>query len=145
MRIVLTGFMGTGKTAVGQRVAQRLGRPFADTDALVEVLAGKAVRRIFADEGEDPRSIARRVRATAADRPLLQGGGTLVERIRELLERRSHAYARVPLRVDTSRRSVEQVADQVIAALEHTLRGGEARSTAAPATTSPHAPAGGAR
>ena len=53
MRIVLTGFMGTGKTAVGQRVAQRLGRPFADTDALVEVLAGKAVRRIFADEGED--------------------------------------------------------------------------------------------
>jgi len=194
MRIVLTGFMGTGKTAVGQRVAQRLGRPFADTDALVEVLAGKAVRRIFADEGEDrfrelereavaracalrdavvstgggallddrnfavllrdallvclvadPRPIARRVRATAADRPLLQGGGTLVERIRELLERRSHAYARVPLRVDTSRRSVEQVADQVIAALEHTLRGGEARSTAAPATTSPHAPAGGAR
>ena len=33
--IVLIGFMGTGKTAVGQLVATRLGRPFLDTDTLI--------------------------------------------------------------------------------------------------------------
>ena len=35
LNIVLTGFMGTGKTAVGHRVAQQLGRPFVDMDAVI--------------------------------------------------------------------------------------------------------------
>ena len=34
--IVLTGFMGTGKTAAGRRVAHQVGRPFVDMDALIE-------------------------------------------------------------------------------------------------------------
>ncbi len=52
MRLVLTGFMGTGKTRVGRRVAERLGRPFLDTDAVIEKTAGRSVREIFATEGE---------------------------------------------------------------------------------------------
>lgn len=47
MNIVLIGFMGTGKTTAGRRLALRLGRPFFDTDAEVERVTGKAVRQIF--------------------------------------------------------------------------------------------------
>lgn len=50
--LVLTGFMGTGKTAVGKAVAQRLNRPFVDMDAVIESRAGKAISRIFATDGE---------------------------------------------------------------------------------------------
>src|SRR4029453_7261507 len=39
-RVVLTGFMGTGKTEVGGRLGRRLGWPFVDTDTLVESAAG---------------------------------------------------------------------------------------------------------
>ncbi|MBN1483704.1 MAG: AAA family ATPase, partial [Chloroflexia bacterium] len=34
--LVLTGFMGCGKTTVGRALAQRLGRPFVDMDAEIE-------------------------------------------------------------------------------------------------------------
>lgn len=49
--IVLIGFMGTGKTAVGRRLAQRLGREFIDTDAEIERVTGKTVAQIFAKDG----------------------------------------------------------------------------------------------
>lgn len=51
--IILTGFMGTGKTAVGRRVARQLDLPFLDMDAEIEARAGKPVSRIFNDDGED--------------------------------------------------------------------------------------------
>lgn len=50
--IVLIGLMGAGKTTVGRRLAQRLGRPFADTDAVVETAAGTSVAAIFDAQGE---------------------------------------------------------------------------------------------
>ena len=52
-RLVLVGMMGTGKTTVGKIVAQRLGRPFFDSDELIEARTGRTVRQIFRDEGED--------------------------------------------------------------------------------------------
>lgn len=51
-RIVLTGFMGSGKSTVGRRLAQRLGWRFVDLDSLIEQRHGRAVTRIFADSGE---------------------------------------------------------------------------------------------
>ena len=51
--IILTGFMGTGKTVVGREIARRLGRPFVDMDAEIEARAGKSIPRIFAEDGED--------------------------------------------------------------------------------------------
>jgi shikimate kinase len=50
--IVLTGFTGTGKTAVGREVAARTGRPFVDLDDLIEQRAGKSIPEIFAQDGE---------------------------------------------------------------------------------------------
>jgi 3-dehydroquinate synthase len=50
--LILTGFMGTGKTTVGRLIAQRLGRQFIDTDHWIEARAGKSVPTIFAEDGE---------------------------------------------------------------------------------------------
>ena len=52
MNIVLTGFMGTGKTSVGKVLAQRLGWSFCDTDELIEKDAGMAIADIFQKKGE---------------------------------------------------------------------------------------------
>ena len=82
--IVLTGFMGTGKSEVGRRLAKRLGRAFVDTDELVEVRAGKSVATIFADDGETRfRALERQAVADAAGREgavIALGGGAVLDR-----------------------------------------------------------------
>ena len=50
--VVLTGFMGTGKSRIGREVARCLGRPFVDMDAEIEARAGKSILCIFAEKGE---------------------------------------------------------------------------------------------
>lgn len=50
--IVLTGFMGTGKSTIGRLLADRLNRPFTDTDDLIAQRAGKPIPAIFAEDGE---------------------------------------------------------------------------------------------
>jgi shikimate kinase/3-dehydroquinate synthase len=50
--IVLNGFMGTGKSVVGQEVARRLGWQFVDMDDVIASRAGKPIPRIFAEDGE---------------------------------------------------------------------------------------------
>jgi len=52
-RIVLIGFMGSGKTTVGRILAERLGWELVDTDARVEELAGAPISRIFGEQGEE--------------------------------------------------------------------------------------------
>ena len=51
-RIYLVGFMGSGKTAVGRRVSERLGVPFVDLDTEIERTSGRTVRAIFDELGE---------------------------------------------------------------------------------------------
>lgn len=50
--IVLIGFMGTGKTAVGRALAKKLGKRFIELDPLIEQKAGKTIPEIFKEEGE---------------------------------------------------------------------------------------------
>lgn len=50
--LVLTGFMGTGKTTVGRQLAQKLGRKFVDTDELIETWADRSIPEIFENKGE---------------------------------------------------------------------------------------------
>jgi shikimate dehydrogenase len=52
VRIVLTGFRGTGKTTVGRILADRLGIPFLDTDQIIEERAGEKIPAIFRERGE---------------------------------------------------------------------------------------------
>jgi shikimate kinase len=52
MTIFLIGFMGCGKTYVGQALADKLGFNFIDLDSAIEASAGKKIIDIFNDEGE---------------------------------------------------------------------------------------------
>src|SRR5262249_58875202 len=81
-RVILAGFMGTGKTEVGRRLARSLGWTFVDTDALVESAAGRSISAVFADEGEaafrarEREAVARACAMTAAGGAV--GGGALL-------------------------------------------------------------------
>jgi len=50
--IVLVGMMGAGKSSIGRRLAARLGIPFADADAEIELAAGMSIADIFEAHGE---------------------------------------------------------------------------------------------
>ena len=164
--IILTGFMGTGKTTVGRLLAERLDRIFVDMDEQIEANFGKPIAQIFEEEGEavfrmaevrlsahlaaqegaiistgggalvNPGNrhvlaqsgpiicltatvdeILRRMES-ASNRPLLPGDQEEKrKRIRELLYLRRHAYAAIPLQVDTSGRTPAQIVDAVLEAL----------------------------
>jgi shikimate kinase len=148
--------MGTGKTTVGQLVAQMSGRPFVDMDDLIVQHAGLSIPEIFQSQGE----AAFRELETAFCRDLAgqsglvvaTGGGALVneenrrilaetglvicltaapDAIRErlagndgrplakqwetLLEKRWAAYAAMPHQVDTTGKTPEQVAEEIVA------------------------------
>ena len=80
--IWLVGLMGAGKSAVGERLAVRLGLPFADSDAEVERAAGVTVAEFFAQEGEAAFRIRERAAIEAlAGRPsvVALGGGAIAE------------------------------------------------------------------
>lgn len=69
--VVLTGFMGTGKSTVGRIVAARLGHDFVDTDVVIEEREGP-IGTIFAERGEEAfRAIEREVAAELAERSSL--------------------------------------------------------------------------
>lgn len=155
--IVITGFMGTGKSTVGRLVAERLGRVFIDTDEEIVRRVGMTIPEIFQRQGEQGfRHIERRVcRFLAAQDSYVisTGGGMLVDESnrevmissgvvicltatpdvikarltadkterpllkgdwRALLEKRQPAYAAIPHQIDTSDKTPEQIAEEVI-------------------------------
>ena len=79
-RVVLTGFMGAGKTSVGHLLAERLGWNFLDLDAHLEARAGATVPELFAQHGEPHfRRLESSALASALARTstvLALGGGT---------------------------------------------------------------------
>jgi len=160
--IVLTGFMGTGKSVVGQVVAERLGRPFVDMDARIAERAGQPIPDIFRQRGEaafrqqerdlcaelalqrglviatgggalvdeanralfdagslvicldcEPAELSRRL-SDAESRPMLWSADPEA-RLRDLLAARQPAYARIPWHMDTTGRTPEEVAADVLA------------------------------
>ena len=52
MRVILIGFMGVGKTSVGEKLAKKLNFDFIDTDYEIEILANKTIADIFEQNGE---------------------------------------------------------------------------------------------
>jgi shikimate kinase len=108
--VALVGFMTSGKSSVGRRLARKLKCEFFDTDVLVEGSRG-TIAEIFAREGEDAfrRYEAQALAAALAlEAPAIVsvGGGTLVApENRRLLQR--HAY-RVFIRL-SPRRAYERL------------------------------------
>ena len=50
--IVLTGLMGSGKSAIGKVLSEKIGVPLSDTDSIIEKEVGKTIYEIFNDSGE---------------------------------------------------------------------------------------------
>ena len=80
--IVLCGFMGSGKTTIGNLIAKQTGRRFVDMDAWIEQKQGRSVAEIFAAKGEDCfRALeqdAARELALETGLVIATGGGTML-------------------------------------------------------------------
>ncbi len=81
--IALVGLMGAGKSTVGRRLAEKLGRAFYDSDAEIEKAAGLTISDIFALHGEaDFRRGEKQVLKRLLDLPphvLATGGGAFLD------------------------------------------------------------------
>jgi shikimate kinase len=159
--IVLTGFMGTGKTAVGRELARILNMKFIDIDHEIEQAEAMPVKDLFSSKGEPyfreveaamirkfasakrviiatgggavlreenlatlrehgvifcltarPETIYKRT-GRNNDRPLLHGDDRM-QKIKELLSRRSPFYENAGIMIDTDNKTPLQVAEEII-------------------------------
>ena len=79
-KVLLTGFMGAGKSTAGRALAARLGLPFADLDDEIAAAAGAPIPAIFAARGEAgfralETEVAGRVLARPGSEVVASGGG----------------------------------------------------------------------
>ena len=88
MDVVIVGLPGSGKSAIGRRLAGRHGARFIDLDAEVEAAAGMSVAEVFAAEGEAGfrareraaiEALGRPDRAQGVARVIAPGGGAIVD------------------------------------------------------------------
>lgn len=168
--IIITGFMGTGKTVVGNEVARRLSRRFHDIDQIMESRTQMSISDIFDRFGEDhfrkmEREVLENLVAANDEVVISTGGGTLLsyderglsgsnvifclqarievlvrrlntsvlrpllrndesgKSVGALLKKRESQYSGFSNQVDTSDRTPEQVADEILAIFRESLRG----------------------
>lgn len=162
---ILLGMMGAGKSSVGRALSELSGRPFEDTDQMLQRRFGRAIHQIFSIYGEDCfrqhensvlralepspiilatgggivvreenwvelrrlgitiylksslESITNRLEHSKKVRPLLQAEDWR-ERVRTILESRSHLYERADLLVDLEGLNQTQAAEKVLQAVE---------------------------
>jgi shikimate kinase len=130
--------MGSGKSTVGPLLAERLGRPFLDTDAAVEAAAGMSVPQIFAEEGEARFRARERAAIEAASGQgavvALGGGAVAQPGVLELLRQSGTlVYLRAGVETLLARvgrgvgRPLLEAADDPAAALESLLEARRAR------------------
>src|SRR5713101_4870516 len=72
--VILIGFMGAGKSAVGRLLARRLGRCFVETDDMIVARVGRPIPEIFRVEGEER---FRELEADALDALRLKSGDVI--------------------------------------------------------------------
>ena len=91
--LFITGFMGAGKSTVGRLVAERLGRPFADTDAVIEEREGLSVSALFEARGEEGFRLAEHAAlewlASETPHVIATGGGVVLRPDNQALLRRA--------------------------------------------------------
>jgi shikimate kinase/3-dehydroquinate synthase len=82
-KVLLTGFMGAGKTTVGRLLAARLGVDFFDLDEVIEAVAGETISEIFGRRGEAAfRNLERSCLRELLEQDevvIATGGGTLAQ------------------------------------------------------------------
>ena len=81
--IILTGFMGTGKSTVGTKIAERLNRRFVDMDREIEKLTGMTISELFRRYGEgrfrsEEKLMAKKI-AVQDDLVVATGGGIVLD------------------------------------------------------------------
>ena len=92
--IALIGFMGTGKSSVGQLVAAQLQFHFVDTDELIQSRAGRTIQEIFSQAGEQ---VFRELEAQVvhelgrAQKTVISTGGGLAANAENLASLKAHA------------------------------------------------------
>ena len=83
--IVLIGMPASGKTSVGKQIAEKLGRPFTDTDELIMTSGGESIPTIFQKYGEKEfrrrESAAIRHVSTLIGNVIATGGGAVINQI----------------------------------------------------------------
>jgi shikimate kinase len=118
--VVLTGFMGSGKTSTGEALAELLGWKFIDLDQEIEAREGVAVRVLFAQRGEaEFRAIEHAALLDClhgCDRPtvIALGGGAIVEAGNASLVHESRAltvFLETPMEDMLQRCAIEDEAD----------------------------------
>jgi shikimate kinase len=117
MNVVITGFMGTGKSTVGRKVAEALGAVFIDLDTVIEKNAGQPVKILFSSRGEaafrkmESEAVAEAVKA---DRTVIAtGGGTLLDPAsRERLQRNNNILVCLTATVGTLLERIKNDADR---------------------------------
>lgn len=83
-RIYLTGYRGTGKTTVGALISSELSTECVDLDQVIERRAGKTIREIFAEDGEqafrdwESRCLEETAELASAPRVISLGGGAIL-------------------------------------------------------------------
>jgi shikimate kinase len=91
MNLYLIGYRGSGKTTVAKCLAKILRRPFCDTDAVIESLAGQSIRQIFESAGESAfrqreSQVIHSIAGSAGQVISLGGGAVLAEANRTFLK-----------------------------------------------------------
>jgi shikimate kinase len=92
-KIYLSGFMGAGKSRVGRTLRDKYGLPFYDTDAVIEEKAGKTVRLIFEEDGEEvfrnmEKQVIEELSQLDGDIVIALGGGAVMfDENRELMKK----------------------------------------------------------
>ena len=80
--IVLIGLMGSGKSAIGKSLSERIDVPLSDTDKMIEKEVGKKIDQIFEDSGERYfRQVEEKVVGKALDNSahiISTGGGSIL-------------------------------------------------------------------
>ena len=126
-RLYLVGFMGSGKSTVGRRVAERLGIPFVDLDDEIERTSGRTIRAIFEESGEAAfRRLESEFLAAAESLPaavVATGGGcfALEENRRRIAARGLAVFLDVPL--DTVHARLKGKTDRPLFVSEEQLAG----------------------
>lgn len=92
MRIVITGFMGSGKTRIARELAQRLNVEMVDLDEKITASKGRSPAQLIVDEGEEAfrvieSDVLRELLETDSARVIALGGGAWIQEVnRSLIE-----------------------------------------------------------